>query len=207
MPRILLLCTFMVFSFGALSIALYAQVMVIPDALSVWKRMSLSSGTSATLKPFSSSFYTHSTFPADNFQKTNLRSVSRLNESLFNSTRVLNVILAESKYSIETRWSYSQLTASSQIEKLNTWKRLSQNVTNLTESFFATLQRPGTCVSCKNEQLLVGSLVFGGGHFIPNISVDTPASKFWNNTAVRSSLNMLQSIFLNETRSYGNLSS
>lgn len=207
MPRILLLCTFMVCSFGALSIALYAQVMVIPDALSVWKRMSLSSGTWAALKPFSSSFYTHFTFPADNFQKTNLRSVSRLHESLINSTSVLNVILAESKYSIETRWFYSQLTASSQIAKLNTWKRLSQNVTNLTEAFFATQQRPGTCASCRNEQLVAGSLDVGGGHIIPNISVDAPASKFWNSTAVLSSLNMLQSLFPNETRSYGNVSS
>ena len=153
------------------------------------------------------SIYIHLTFPTDNFQKNSMRSVSKLNESLFNSTRVLNVILAESKYSMETRWSHSQLTASSQIEKLNTWKRLSQNVTNLTESFFATLQRPGTCISCKNEQLLVGSLDFGGGHFIPNISVDTPAANFWNNTAVLTSLNMLQSIFMNETRSNGNLSS
>jgi hypothetical protein len=141
------------------------------------------------------------------FQKTNIRSVLALNESLFNSTRFFDVILTESKSSIEARWLDSQIAASVRIQKWLSWKRLSQNVTILTESFFASLPRSGTCVSCRNEEMLVASVGSEGGIVIPNISVAAPASNFWNNSEISSSFHMLQSTFANQTKSFGNISS
>jgi len=97
--------------------------------------------------------------------------------------------------------------ASLRIQKLISWKQLSQNVTNVTQNFFASLPRSGICVACRDEQSLVDSVDFDGGVVIPNISTATPASTFWNNSAVLSSFNMLQSILANETKANGKLPS
>jgi hypothetical protein len=141
---------------------------------------------------------------AGDFQVANIRTVSRLNQSLFNSTAFLNVILAESKSSIETRWLDAQNAMSHRNKTFISWKRLSQNVTNVTEAFFSRLLRSGSCVSCRNEELLVASVDFEGGTVIPNISIANPASEFWNNSAVASSFNMLQSTYANMSLSFGN---
>ncbi len=58
-------------------------------------------------------------------------------------------------------------------------------------------------MSCRNEELLVASVEFEGGTVIPNISKTNPASKFWNNSAVVSSFNMLQSTYANMSTSIG----
>ena len=50
LPYTVVLSIFMVCGFGALLIALYAQIMVIPDAGGVWEKMSFSSGVPPSLK-------------------------------------------------------------------------------------------------------------------------------------------------------------
>jgi hypothetical protein len=193
---------------GALGIALYAQIVSISDSESVWYNMAVSSGMpSLTPKTFPS--FSRLTFPIipDSFQMTNIRTISRLNQSLFNSTKLLDSVLLESKSSIESRWWDAEVTAASRMQKVISWKQLSHNVTKLTESFFASLPRAGTCEPCRNEELLVASIDFEVGTLIPNISIASPALKFWNSSDVTWSFNMLQTAFANETFMLGKLSS
>lgn len=185
-PCIILLSIFMTCGLGALGIALYAQIVSISDSESVWYNMAVSS---------------------DSFQMTNIRTISRLNQSLFNSTKLLDSVLLESKSSIESRWWDAEVTAASRMQKVISWKQLSHNVTKLTESFFASLPRAGTCEPCRNEELLVASIDFEVGTLIPNISIASPALKFWNSSDVTWSFNMLQTAFANETFMLGKLSS
>jgi hypothetical protein len=120
---------------------------------------------------------------------------------------MLDVVLTESKSSIERRWVDAQVFASFRNQKAIRWKQLSQNVTKLTESFFASLPRSGTCVPCRNEELLVASVDFEVATHIPNVSVSSLASHFRNNSDVRWSFNMLQTVFADETLMLGNLTS
>jgi hypothetical protein len=46
---------------------------------------------------------------AGDFQVANIRTILRLNESLFNVTEMLDVVLTESKSSIERRWVDAQM--------------------------------------------------------------------------------------------------
>ena len=94
---------------------------------------------------------------------------------------MLDVVLTESKSSIERRWVDAQV--------------------------FASLPRSGTCVPCRNEELLVASVDFEVATHIPNVSVSSLASHFRNNSDVRWSFNMLQTVFADETLMLGNLTS
>jgi hypothetical protein len=208
LPWIVILCCFMICAFGSLVIVLVAQMAAIPDAPATWAAMSLSSSTPNAI-PLCSirSLDFHFFYCAGSFQGTNIRTALRLNQSLLNTTSILNPGVAEAKANIETRWLDAQMTSSFRIQKLIRWKRLSQNVTNVTETFFASLPRSGTCVACRAEQALADAVDFEGGIAIPNVSIAAPASSFWNNSAVSTAFNMLQSVIANETQAIGNLPS
>jgi hypothetical protein len=220
LPCIIFLSIFMTCGIGASVVALYAQIVSISDSDSVWYNMAVSSGMTINHTQNSSS-KSGLTSPiiADNFQRTNVETILRLNQSLHQSIKTLDSVLTDSKSSIESRWMDAQVMAAARMQKAISWKRLSQIVTNLTESFFASSRTPESffastriperCEPCRNEELLVASVNFDVGLQIPipNISLASPALKFWNNSVVSWSHNMSQSAIADKTSMLGKLSS